>query len=81
LKKRIDDDLNRYFYKWFNVDKDKKFKYYKYKMRSTDYYDDRVFEEKAKKDYLLIISGLKKKRVQFLIFLVYQMKVFSIDLK
>jgi hypothetical protein len=61
LKKRIDDDLNRYFYRWLNIDKDKKFKFYKSKMGSTDYFDDRVFEEKAKKDFIDNIWPEEKK--------------------
>lgn len=51
LSNKLDDDIKKHFIEWLCIDKEKKYNKYKKTMRSIDYYDDHVFEEKAWDDY------------------------------
>lgn len=51
VAKKIQENIEIYYQKWKETDADTKFKYYQSKMRSTDFYDDRVFNEIAMDDY------------------------------
>ena len=51
IEKKMQEEIKIYFNKWFSVDKEKKYSHYQQSMRSTDFYDDRIFFEKAWADY------------------------------
>lgn len=51
VAKKTQENILIYYQKWKETDTDTKFKYYQSKMRSTDFYDDRVFNEIALDDY------------------------------
>jgi predicted transcriptional regulator len=63
FSKNIQEELPAHFKKWLNIDRDIKFNSYRKLLRSNEYYDDHIFHEKAKKDYLTTIWPKFKKQL------------------
>lgn len=51
ISKKVDGNIQAYYKKWKADATEQKYLFYKSKMRSNEFYDERVFEEKAFKDY------------------------------
>ena len=51
LLKKYNEEIRMHYQKWMEMDKKEKFEYYRKRMGSTQFYNDRVFEEKAWEDY------------------------------
>jgi hypothetical protein len=51
LVQQCEREKSQHFQQWLSVDRDEKYRYYRTQTGSTEYYDERVFVEKAKKDF------------------------------
>ena len=51
LVKKFNEEVKSHFKKWIAIDREIKFDSYKSTMGSTQFYNDRVFEEKAWEDF------------------------------
>lgn len=61
--RKLEEENNFYFNTWVNINKGEKYQKYKTTMRSNEYYDEKIFIEKAKKDYLSKIWPEEKKQL------------------
>ena len=51
LSDALQKNIKNHYEEWKNIDKDEKYKFYQKKIRSNEFYSDRIFEEKAWEDY------------------------------
>lgn len=51
ISKNVEENIRYYYLKWKKIDTDTKYAYYKSKLRSNEYYDDKVFDREAWDDY------------------------------
>ena len=51
ISKNVEENIGQYYLKWKKIDTDQKYAYYKGKLRSNEYYDDKVFDREAWADY------------------------------
>lgn len=63
LLKKLNDNMQAYYKAWIDTDRKSKFEYYRSKMGSTQFYSEKIFEEKALEDYEKNIWPLEREKI------------------
>ncbi len=63
LSEAIQKNIKKYYKEWKNTNREEKYDYYQKKMRSNEFFSDRVFEEKAWEDYNKNIWKKEKNKI------------------
>jgi predicted transcriptional regulator len=63
LFKKTNDYMKNHYKKWVDTDRNVKFEYYRSKMGSTQFYNEKVFEEKSFEDYEKNIWPIERDKI------------------
>ena len=63
LFKKLNNDMKNHYLKWVDTDRKEKFEHYRSKMGSTQFYNEKIFEEKSFEDYEKNIWPIERDKI------------------